>query len=102
MIEPSSIRHPQGYKRIIREVKPGLYRVENAYEGEYVYFENDSFEHQQSSPNVIIDAGEIAETVESELSVEEMRQLLGTTEPAITEKLQTTDSSGVLSENILT
>jgi hypothetical protein len=41
MIEPSSIRPPDDHVRVIREIKPGLYRVENAYEGEYVYFEND-------------------------------------------------------------
>jgi hypothetical protein len=102
MLEPSSIRHPEGYKPIIEEVKPGLYVTKNSYEGEYVYFENDSFGNQQLSPNVINDAGEIAETVESKLSGEEMRHLLETNEPAIAKKLQTTDSSGVLSENILT
>ena len=43
MIEPSSIRRPEGYKPRIVEVEPGFYRIENAYEGEYVYFENDNF-----------------------------------------------------------
>lgn len=101
MLEPSSIRHPEAYKPIIEEVKPGLYVTKNSYEGEYAYFENDSFGNQPSSPNVINNAGEITETVESKLSGEEMRQLLGTTEPAITKKIQTADSSRVLSENIL-
>lgn len=90
MIEPSSIRHPQGYKRIIREVKPGLYRVENAYEGEYVYFENDSFDHQQSSSDIINDSQKNYESVKLEGIGGKMRQRLGTTESAPTHKSQTT------------
>ncbi|MDJ0660292.1 MAG: hypothetical protein QNJ42_12495 [Crocosphaera sp.] len=82
MMEPSSIRHPEGYKPITKEVKPGLYVIENAYEGEYVYFENDSFEHQQSSAETINDFSETSETLE--LGGEEIREILGTSEPALT------------------
>ncbi|MEA5537141.1 hypothetical protein [Crocosphaera sp. XPORK-15E] len=90
MIEPSSIRHPEGYKPITKEVKPGLYVIENAYEGEYVYFENDSFPHEQSSSEVINDSEKTSETVELEGIGEKMRQRLGTTEPKPTKKPQIT------------
>ena len=91
MIEPSSIRHPKGYKRIITEIEPGLYMVENAYEGEYVYFENDCFEHQESSFDITDESQDISET--SGLSGEEMRDILGTTEPTQTKKPETTETS---------
>ena len=90
MIEPSSIRHPEGYKPITKEVKPGLYVIENAYEGKYVYFENDSFEHQQSSSEIINDSQKNYESVKLEGIGEKMRQRLGTTEPAPTRKPRTT------------
>jgi len=90
MIEPSSIRHPEGYKPITKQVKPGLYVIENAYEGEYVYFENDSFEHQQSSSEVINDSQTNYGSGKLEEIGEKMRQRLGTTEPAQTHKPRTT------------
>ncbi|MDJ0597262.1 MAG: hypothetical protein QNJ37_00230 [Crocosphaera sp.] len=92
-MEPSSIRHPKGYKPITKEVKPGLYVIENAYEGEYVYFENDSFEHQESSSEIISNCEETSETLE--LSGEEMRDILGTTETAPTQQDQTPQKSSV-------
>ncbi|WP_107671047.1 hypothetical protein [Cyanothece sp. BG0011] len=91
MIEPSSIRHPQNYKPITTEVKPGLYVIENAYEGEYVYFENDSFEIQESSSDMTDDCQDTSET--QELSGEEMREILGASEPTPTKQPERIEKS---------
>ncbi|ACK73169.1 hypothetical protein PCC7424_4812 [Gloeothece citriformis PCC 7424] len=84
MLEPSSIRHPEGYNRKIKEVKPGLYVVENAYEGEYVYFEKDSFssaQNEQSSEEDLTGIGQ------------KLRQQLGTDKTAPTSSTQYQTSS---------
>jgi hypothetical protein len=39
MIDPSGIRLPKGEEFRIKEVKKGLFIVENAFEGEYEYFD---------------------------------------------------------------
>ena len=62
---------------------------ENVYEGEYVYFENDSFEHQQFSSEVISDSQKNHESVKLEGIGEKMRRRLRTTEPAPTHKPRT-------------
>lgn len=40
MINPSGIRHQENDELQIREVRPGLFTVGNAYVGNYEYFDN--------------------------------------------------------------
>ena len=40
MVNPSGMRLPQGQKLKVEQVDDGLFSVENAYEGEYEYFDS--------------------------------------------------------------
>jgi hypothetical protein len=40
VVYPSGIRLPQGQGLKVEQVEKGLFSVENAYEGEYEYFED--------------------------------------------------------------
>jgi phycoerythrin alpha chain len=68
MFDPSSIRHPEGYKPIIRQIKPGLYSVENAYEGKFVYFEKYPSSSEQSSSDRVEEALVTAQSEKSKVT----------------------------------
>lgn len=40
MVNPSGIRLPNGENLIVELVNPGIYSIENAYEGQYEYFDH--------------------------------------------------------------
>ncbi|MDZ8239305.1 MAG: photosystem I reaction center subunit II [Nostoc sp. ChiQUE01a] len=57
MIDPSGIRPSKEDNLIVKEVEPGLYTIENAYEGVYEYFENRpiNFEETVAPPELNLD-----------------------------------------------
>lgn len=88
MFEDSGIRRPEGYKRKIKQVKPGIYVVENPYEGEYVYFEKDNFPSHELSSDSLDETVKSSLQLPEDVSLEKMRQILGTDAPARSTKPQ--------------
>jgi len=57
MIDPSGIRLPAGEKFRLKEVKKGLFIVENAFEGDYEYFDGrPMFKVKRSTEQVGLDS----------------------------------------------
>jgi hypothetical protein len=44
MVNPSGIRLPEGASLKVEVLNPGIYSIENAYEGQYEYFEDRPIE----------------------------------------------------------
>ncbi|KYC41055.1 hypothetical protein WA1_23345 [Scytonema hofmannii PCC 7110] len=74
MIDPSGIQPLPNHKLKVRQVNPGLYSIENTYEGVYEYFTEHSIVK--------------AETTASQESLEDWRKEFGTETKLVSKSAQ--------------